>query len=126
MEPVNVEFPMSQTNFHSLVNENKYKLDTLPLQENREYYVIDMKNRDNIIKVIYQKLGDESSQDEFVLKELSTGGIINDFGGAKWVDVGQSSSWSGGKRKSKTKKNKKSKTKTKQNKKSKKTLNKKI
>ena len=112
MEPVNDELPEFQmpiNEFTSGENEKKYELDTHPLQYNKEYYVIgninDKKNR-IITKVIYEKLGDELSEDKFVLKELGTGRIINDFGGAKWIDVSKSSFW-GGKRKSRSQKRKK-------------------
>ena len=125
MDSTNDEFPMLSTKFDSLVNQNKYTLNTSDLRENQVYYVIDMENRDYIIKTICQK----PEGQECELKELETGRIINNFGGTKWVDVYQWP-WSGGKIKSRTQKRKRTKTqkttRIRKRRTTKKTLNKKI
>jgi hypothetical protein len=117
MEPVNDEFPMLNTKFDSLVNENKYRMDSNDFQEDKVYYIIDMKTWDkknrnnphNIIKVVYTK----ADNNEFELKEFDTCNAIGFYGGPKWVDA--VSSWwpqnvpckTGGKRKSRSQKRKK-------------------
>ena len=110
MEQVNDTFPMPYNVFMSLVNENKYIMDVTELKDKKIYYVIDMKNRDYIIKTICQKPeGEECELKELNSNNLETDRIINNFGGTKWIDV-YKWPWSGGKRKSRTQKRKRRKT----------------
>lgn len=110
MESVNNTFPMAINVFMSLVDKNKYIMDVTELKDKKIYYVIDMENRDYIIKAICQKPeGEEGELKELGSDNLETGRIINNFGGTKWIDV-YKWPWSGGKRKSRTQKRKRTKT----------------
>lgn len=153
MDSTNDEFPMARKDFLSDDNEKKYKLNAnsylqenqvpplqenqLPhLQENQVYYVIDMKNRDKIIKTICIK---DESNDNCQLKEFGTCNQIDEYGGTTWSDLKPRiyNSWlekvpckTGGKRKSRTQKRKRTKTqkttRIRKRRTTKKTLNKKI
>jgi hypothetical protein len=110
MDSTNDTFPMAINVFMSLVDKNKYIMDVTELKDKKIYYVIDMENRNYIIKAICQKPeGEECELKELGSDNLETGRIINNFGGTKWIDV-YKWPWSGGKRKSRTQKRKRTKT----------------